>query len=223
MEEFSGVVFKVWEKPVGGRTLYSFNFDGEKTYYGMGEDRKSGVIESGYNVTVRVEKNDKGYYNVKAVKVNEKGDSLVDANGKPKNSGGGGGGNGGGGKSSSLTKEEWAAKDAINNYQSARAQAVTTVFQLLAADCLEFPKGATKTNKEGRRIALDGFIDLYTAKYFADTQNAAELGSIGRAGDETAMAASVSPDPEDTAPEAAAEDDGFEGVGESGGDDDGWQ
>ena len=60
MEEFSGVVFKVWEKPVGGRTLYSFNFDGEKTYYGMGDDRKSGVIESGYNVTVRVEKNDKG-------------------------------------------------------------------------------------------------------------------------------------------------------------------
>ena len=72
---------------------------------------------------------------------------------------------------------------------------------------------------------IRGDVDIhrYTAKYFADTQNAAELGSIVRAGDETAMAASVSPDPEDTAPEAAAEDDGFEGVGESGGDDDGWQ
>ena len=89
-----GIVFRVSERPWNGKKLYSFKFDGEDGWYRMGEKRFAGEIESGYKIKVKYETDNRGNFQVKAVKVEAKGDPIPAGNGNKGGSGKASGGTG---------------------------------------------------------------------------------------------------------------------------------
>lgn len=212
-----GVVFRVWDTGdrVPGKVLYSFKFDGggKDEWFRMGEERYSGVIESGFKIKVDGELDTKGNFQVSRAKLVAKGEPI-----KPQGQGGGGKSNysGGGGNKggSNLTKEEWAAKDLTIQYQSARRDGISMVGMLIANDVIKLP---AKTKADERRAVVDALHDFYTAKFFTDVAGRA---AVGRSGDELDVQDTLPAGTPDDTP--ATTDDGWgdDSTTEEGGDSD---
>lgn len=164
-----GKVFRVFTKNFEGKNLYSIKLDGIDGYIRMGEDRHAKVVEEGYTIKVKVAKDQRGNLKLEKVKLLEKGEPISNAKkgGAPRKGGG-------------QANVDWDAKDQKIQMQSARRDAITYVLALLETDTLSFPKGATKTNKEARMAALDGFVDFYTVRFFEDVQDVNNFGAVSR-------------------------------------------
>ena len=77
-----------------------------------------------------------------------------------------------------MSKADWAEKDLTIQYQSARNAAIEFVNVLIANEVVKLP---AKTKADERLAVVEGYIDLYTARFYLDT---AGKGAVGRSGDE---------------------------------------
>ena len=55
MATIKGEVFRVYEKPFKGKTLYTVKIDGDPIYYRMNEKRYAGIVEPGNTITFESE------------------------------------------------------------------------------------------------------------------------------------------------------------------------
>jgi hypothetical protein len=195
-----GTVFRVHTKDFKGKNLYSFKFDGggNDEWFRMGENRNAGVIEEGFKVRVEYELDQRDNRQIKRARVLEKGEPVAAA--KPARSGGSGGGN---------------QREANINYNVAVARAIEQVNAHVLHEAIKLP---AKTKPEERRAVLDGYVDLYTARFLADIET---CGAVARAADEVGVSGSLSEDASDSASEPAHDpmDDPADGNSEGEGDD----
>lgn len=205
MQVTTGKVFRVhtkaWGEGADAKNLYSVKLDGtdKDEWYRMGEKRHEGIVEEGYTIKIGFEVDGKGNRQVKKVKVLEKGDPIAPA---PRRSGGGARP----AASATATKAvDWDAKDANIQYQSSRKDALVFLQILVTAEALKLP---AKTKVSERLAAIEGYVDLYTSKFFADI---AVKGAVTRAEDETNIEATLPQGNADAPTEApAASSDGFD-------------
>lgn len=209
MSIIEGKVFRVHTKDWSGKKLYSVKLDGggDNDWYRMGEDRHEGVIEEGFTVKIEFEKDRRDNLQINRVKLIEKGEPV-------KSSGTRSGSGGGGGKGSGMSKGDWAEKDLTIQYQSARNAAIDFVQLIVSNDIVKLP---AKTKVADRLAAIEGYLDLYTARFYLDT---ADKAAVGRAGDELATSDTLPTG--DTASAESASDDDWGDDDSDGGDGDEW-
>lgn len=176
MKTQTGVVFRVHTKDYRGKNLYSFKLDGggDNEWFRLGENRREGTVEEGYEIKLGYTEDRNGNLQVEKVKVLAKGEP-VQAKSKSRGKSSYSKSSGGGAKGNSV---DWAAKDAAIQYQSSRKDALEFVKMGVELKSIKLP-AATKIAE--RIAALEGYVDLYTAKFFLDI---ASQGALSRADDE---------------------------------------
>lgn len=178
-----GVVFRVTEKAWSDFVFYTVKLDGVDGWYRMGKERYANIIEPGNTVKFGWKQDDNGNLVVVPGHV-----SLIAAgNGAPpppskpkatpKATGGGG--------SNQMSKQDWAEKDLSIQYQSARKDALQYLSLVIDQESFKLP---AKTKPVERLAALDGLLDLYTAKFFTDI---AGRSALARNEDEHEVVAAI--------------------------------
>ena len=201
MSKVTGQVFKLYEKNLGRKILWSFRLENDPVYYRMDENRGAGIVEPGNFVEFEAELNFDG----KSAQVKEPPRRVEPAKAPAAASG------------ANYSRGGDPSREQSIHYQSARKDALLLMQIALANGAIALPA------KQGAKLAaLEALVDSYTALYLEDISTG---GAVTRA-TERAYAdeqGEAEPTPQPKAKKSAAkpgargpaieadEDDGFEG------------
>lgn len=159
MAKVTGQVFKVYDKQMFGKTLYSVKLENDPIYYRMNENRGAGIVEAGNWIEFEASPNPDGKSaTIEAAPrlLPKPAPAAVSVAGPV--SAGGGGGN---------------ARETSIHYQSARKDAIQFLQIAVSSGAVTLPAKAAAKLK-----ALDALVDYYTALYFEDISTG---GAVTRA------------------------------------------
>lgn len=171
MPRVTGQIFKIFDKNLGRKTLYSIKLEDDPIYYRLNENRYPGIAEAGNWVEFEATPNadGKSAQVVGAPKKLEK-PATVET------------GNSGGGFN--------ASREAGIQYQSARKDALQFVAIAVGQGAIKLP-----AKQSGKLKALEALVDTYTALYYED------IGSGGAVARATAAAYADGDEAEETVTE----------------------
>jgi len=160
MSKVTGQVFKLYDKNLGRKILWSFRLENDPVYYRMDENRGAGIVEPGNFIEFEAELNHDGKSaSVKGPPTRVEPAKAPAAASGANYSGGRGGNN--------------AEREASIHYQSARKDALLFVQIALANTAVVLP---VKTS--AKLAAVEALVDAYTALYLEDISTG---GAVTRA------------------------------------------
>jgi hypothetical protein len=157
MSIVSGVVYKVFEKQFGNKSLYSIKLDGDASYYGTGESKPA--VQPGNKVSFSYTVNEKGYPNavVDTIKVDESAPAPRASTPAPAK----------GGENWEARKEYWDSKDKRDldmeteyRYRSASSQAIQLLQVAADAEALPFTKAELGETPAAKAKKFDALVEM---------------------------------------------------------------
>lgn len=192
MSKVTGQVYKLFDKQMGRRTLWSFRLENDPVYYRMDENRGAGIVEPGNYIEFEAALNNDG----KSAQVQGPPTRVEPAKAPAAASG------------VNYSGGSHSDRESSIHYQSARKDALVFVGLALTNGAVVLPAKAS-----AKLAALDALVDSYTAMYLEDISTG---GAITRAterayAEEQVEEAAPKPSKKKAARPAADDDDEFEG------------
>ena len=152
MAKVTGQVYKLFDKQLGRRTLWSVRLENDPIYYRMDENRGAGIVEVGNWIEFEAVANSDGK-SANMVEAPRLLPSPAPSSAAPVGAVAAVSGNSGG----------YAARETSIHYQSARKDALQFVSVIASQGAVTLPAKAA-----GKLKALEALVDYYTALYFED-------------------------------------------------------